>query len=69
MNGIESLEQRCEEPGLWLIEGWQVRRVKFSRRGKAGQVWLVIWEPGEEAGKYNTLDEARAAIVDRINNA
>ena len=60
MDGVESLEMSCEEPGLWLIEGVQVRR---ATRGR----WLIIWEPGVRSETVASFREAKRRIVDGIN--
>lgn len=60
MDGIADLEMRCEQPGLWWIEGVQVRRV---RRGR----WLIVWEPGVRSEQFPSFYEAKKAIVDHIN--
>lgn len=63
MIGVEGLEQCCEQPGLWTIEGVQVRRIGPARR----PVWRIIWEPGVRSEAVTTLAEARRRIVDAIN--
>lgn len=60
MDSTDSLEMHCEQPGLWLIEGVQVRRVKRDR-------WKIEWEPGETWSTVETFREAKQRIVDCIN--
>lgn len=63
MIGVEGLEQVCEQPGMWLIEGLQVRRHRL------GDLvwWVIVWEPGVRSEQVPTLAEARRRIVDAIN--
>lgn len=56
---LVSLEQRCVQPGYWLIEGHEVRR-----RGRG--VWTVR-DPGEYEFTARTLPIARALIRERLD--
>lgn len=64
MDSTKDLAQECEEPGLWLIEGIQVRR-KRSNHGSTR--WVIVWEPGVRVETVVSLDAARRRIVDVIN--
>ena len=58
MTDRDSLERQCIEPGLWLVEGFQVRR---TGRGR----WLVVGLPNGTASSFH---EALGLIVDAIEN-
>ena len=60
MEGTDSLEMGCEEPGLWWVEGLQVKR---TGRGR----WVIVWEPGVRAEQVGSFAEAKRRIVDAIN--
>jgi hypothetical protein len=55
---VEPLEERCERPGHWVIEGRDVRRV----RGTGDRRWQIDG-PGRKVGR-RTLDEIRDWIRD-----
>ena len=62
------LEQRCEEPGLWWIEGYRVKR----RRSKTGTVSWWISDTDENGDGVHrlfvpTLGQARDWIRREIN--
>jgi hypothetical protein len=55
----EPLEQRCIEPGHWLIEGHHVRAV-YQGRSRNVLSWDIDVFPGETLpGIIGTLREAR----------
>ena len=58
MDGIADLERSCIAPGWWLIEGFNVMQKKERRR------WVVYFP---EPRSFETLKEAKSAIVDYIN--
>ena len=56
-----SLEQKCIEPGHWLIEGWHVRRKAVSKPYRS---WWVARSRGEEFQR-RTLALIREEIRNR----
>lgn len=54
------LEQRCIRPGLWLIEGHDVERVKADGQRERWNITFC----GKPVGNAGTLGEARALIRD-----
>lgn len=62
------LEQRCVRPGLWVIEGYTVMRVRHGGgSGRHGSIvrWQVKGESGRSAGaEFRTLGEVREWIKD-----
>lgn len=55
---LARMEHRCIEPGLWLVEGYQVRR---SPTG-----WIIVWEFGVSFEKFVTFEDAIQAVADKI---
>jgi hypothetical protein len=69
LDGIDGLERGCIEPGLWLVEGHQVRKVPGSRGP-----WLVIrlrggQDPRDPIAMTRTFREALEGLVDHLNAA
>lgn len=67
LNGIDGLERGCIEPGLWLVEGHQVRKVTGSKGP-----WLVVrlrggQDPREQIATTRTFREALGKLVDHLN--
>ena len=61
---VTPLEQRCVRPGVWLIEGYRVRRIKYVRGGSRplGTWWRVTQPDGKLADPRRTLNEVREWI-------
>lgn len=69
---MTQLEQRCERPGLWLIEGRTVKRRRFTGHidvmGDRVSVSITRWVI-EYHGQYRTVEtlrEARELIADEV---
>lgn len=61
---VAGLEQRCIDPGQWLIEGVTVTR---HRQYGLSTWWVIHEQPGIHSQQVPTLAEARRRIVDAIN--
>jgi hypothetical protein len=62
----EPLEQRCVEPGHWLIEGRHVRAV-FQGRSRKVMSWSVMAFDGEPVPPpFIYLDDARDWIRNQV---
>lgn len=59
---VTPLEQRCVEPGRWLIEGWEVRRHGSARRPS---IWIAERD-GERFSRTN-LAAVREEIRSRLD--
>ena len=72
MSAREKLEYRCEEPGLWVIEGRQARRTvvrdrvnPWTTRTRARREWRVTF-CGEFLFRADTLDEVFERIGEEV---
>jgi hypothetical protein len=63
-HSLVNLEQSCQQPGHWLIEGFSVKRVK-------PQLWRILNPPARITHRlyFWSLTEARHWIVDELNGA
>lgn len=80
IGGIDTLEKRCIEPGLWEVEGHQVRRIRPSRaRGATSrwidegeqppfQAWLVVEVGGGHVAVVRKFSDALGVLFDHLDN-
>lgn len=61
------LEQKCVKPGQWLIEGYDVRRVRGGGWKRRSWISWVIEYRGRFVDSVNTLADARDYIRTRVN--
>lgn len=64
------LEQSCQRPGHWLIEGYDVKRTQHFQEavwndGRSHKTWWTwrITKPGRYYSEHRTLAEARDWIA------
>lgn len=58
---MSRLECGCVEPGLWWVEGIQVRRVSRGR-------WLVVWEVGKRSEPVDSFEDALGRIAEELES-
>jgi hypothetical protein len=62
---VAQLEQRCVEPGHWLIEGRHVRAVYQGRSRKVLSWTVGVFDDEVSPAPFGTLNEARDWIRDQ----
>jgi hypothetical protein len=64
---VAPLEQRCVRPGLWIIEGYEVKRHprRGPKEGLSPNYWAIS-EGGFLVASMDRLDDAREWIRRRI---